>query len=605
MESFTDPNVSETVLMMGSQLGKTETMINAMLYVVDNHAANILVKYPTIDAAKKFSQKKLTPAINAIPRIREKFKDPRTRDSGNRILDKRHVGGTISLIGANSTTDLRGQTCSWIIQDEIDSDETTAEGDAMALADMRAENFHDATFIKASTPTVKGQSRIQKLYDDSDRSEWKCPCPRCNHFQVLRFSQIRYMFPGPDGKEESQPERAVYVCENCKAELSDAERIKMVQKGDWYARFPMRTRKGFQLSGMNRIMGKKRTYRSYLHEFVVKFLKAKEEGPESLQVWTNTFLSECYEPDLQKLDVNPIISRREAYGPELPRDVLVLTASVDSQIDRLECLIGGWGIQDEWWGVKMMRVMGDPFDVHVWKELDEILNEPIEHPVFGSLKVKVTLVDSGGQINSRPFTLPVYSFVRPRQPLESGPGVYACKGANAYLAEIVTTTRPSPGIALKRIGTTAAKSALHARFKLTGNGPRRIHFPDGCGFDRDFFDQLGAEAPREVKRHGYTHVIWEKINDSLRNEALDLMCYQIAAKEVLNPDMMAIYKKLLAREAELARHNVVAPAPVVPTEESQAQAKPLVQSPRQVRPLPRKFKLQRPGFRPQFRPRFG
>lgn len=584
MQSFTDPNVSETVMMLAKQTGKTECLLNAICYVVHCDPANILIKYSTLDQSKKFSKQKLAPVFRETAVLRRLIKSPRSRDSGNTVLNKQFPGGSMTLIGANSATGTRALSCKWIIQDEIDSDKDNTEGDPVSQADGRAENFPDAVFIKASTPTLKGSSRIEKLYNESDQRSWHVPCPRCNHWQILKWSNVRWTWTDAEGKAESRPEDAVYVCDGCKAELSDFERVRMVLNGKWVAKFPHRRRRGYHLSGLYRIMGKKtKAYRTFLHEFVEKFLIAKGDIKE-LQFWTNTFLTETWEEHLSKVDTHPIYLRREKYGPALPKGVLLLTCSVDTQGDRLEYLVKGWGLFEESWGIEHGRVLGNPFSPEVWQRLEkEVLEREWDHPLAGKLKIVVTVVDSGGQAEKEGFADPVYRFVRPRQPNEFGPGVYAIKGSSKTDGPPVSNRRPRRGICLKVLNVSIHKDTVHARLKLEQPGPRFMHYPIGFGFDEEFFAQLAAEAKKMVKRRGYMTAEWHKVRD--RNEGLDLECYSHGALEILNPDLRAIAAKFAEKE----------PKPAVP------EVKPPALTARPATGKMRRPALVRPSFRPRFR----
>lgn len=581
MESFTDPTVSDTVLMMGKQLGKSECLVNAILFVIDADPANVLVKYPTREKAREFSQKKLATAIRAMPCLRGKVRESRSRDSGNTIFSKLFSGGSLQMFGANSPASLRGSSCKWIIQDEIDSDKANSEGDPVDQADGRAENFHDAVFIKASTCTLKGVSRIAALYEKSDQRSWHCACPKCNHWQILKWAQVRWTWRKADGSMESDPEKAVYVCEGCQAELSDFERVRMVMRGKWVAKFPGRSRRGYAMSGLYRIMGKKsKAFKSYLHEFVARFLEAKDDEA-SLQFWTNTFLNEVWEPKISKIDMSETMRRAETYGPTLPKKVLLLTCQVDVQADRLEYEVDGWGLAEESWGIEHARFLGDPHKPDVWRALDGLLNKTWDHPLLGQLRPVICVIDSGGVAKGQGFNDPVYRFVRPRQPNEFGPGVYAVKGSSTPDAPLVSNRRPKKGICLKLIGTNIAKTTVHARLRLEDHGPRFMHYPVGFGFDEEYFAQLAGEGQRTIKKRGFTFIEWHKLRE--RNEALDLRAYALAAVEILNPDFAAISAKARANDKDPDPEDAEMPKAVLPAR----------------RPLPA---LTRPKiFRPRFR----
>lgn len=586
MEAFTDPTASEVILEWARQLGKTELLLTLVGFIIDVDPGNILFKYPTREKAADFSTKKLSPEIRENPRLRSKIRPHRERDSGNTIRSKLFPGGSISMVGANSAAGLRQLSCRTVIQDEIDADAINSEGDPVPQADATASNFHDAILVKASTPTIEPEedgkggytgSRIQILFNESDQRYWNVRCPRegCGCEQVLRWSQVKWTWTKPDGTTESDPSKAVYVCVGCQQELSDLERVRMVTEGRWVAKNPGAHRRGYHLSGLYRIMGKKRAYKTYLHEFVEQFLKAKRDS--ALDVWTNTFLAECWREDLAKIETAPILERCESYGPNLPLGVLVLTRQVDVQGDRLEVMVKGWGLAQESWGISHKLLLGDPHKNEVWKRLDALLAEEYQHPALGKLRAPITVIDSGGQSGDQGFAIPVYTFVRPRQPSEFGPGVYATKGASKGDAPLVSNRRPKKGICLKLIGSGIAKAAIHARLRLTEPGPRFMHYPVGFGFDLEYFEQLGAEARKIVKRRGFTVIEWHKIR--ARNEALDLEAMSLAAFEILNPDMQAIAAKVRA----------VAP-------EQLPEVKPETGDPRPVVRQRRTYRLARPRF---------
>ena len=55
----------------------------------------------------------------------------------------------------------------------------------------------------ASTPTIKGVSRIELAWRESDQRDYFVPCPKCGHYQVLVFGDGTG--PGlvwPEGKPE-------------------------------------------------------------------------------------------------------------------------------------------------------------------------------------------------------------------------------------------------------------------------------------------------------------------------------------------------------------------------------------------------------------------
>jgi phage terminase large subunit GpA-like protein len=533
MESLTDQGASDTVLMWAAQMGKTEILLNAIGYFIDAQPSPMLIVYPTLDVARKFSTKKLTRMIEESPRIAGSVSDPRSRDSGNTILSKEFRGGSLVIAGSNSPASLRQLSCRVVIQDEIDTYEPSAgmEGDPCFLADARAMNFHDAVLIKSSTPTIRGASRIEALYDASDQRKWYVPCSECGKHQVLRWAQVQW--------PEAKPEEAYYVCEHCQAHLTDHQRVQMVQAGEWRAENPAGRTRGYSLSGLYRIMGRKRKFSSYLHEFVVQFLDAKRRGREHLKVWTNTFLNETWEEAGDRIESAVILDRCEDYDTDpLPEEVLVLTAGADVQKDRLEVTVVGWGIAEESWGIEHRTIYGDPEKLEVWKSLDDFLSRKWKHPSGSSLRIACACIDSGYATRS------VYGFTKPRQNRR----VYSVKGSSRAGAPLVTKRFVKMGrTTVFFVGGDTAKDSIFARLKMEeAEGPRVMHFPFGKGFDEEYFKQLTAEEIRTRMRHGFPVRFYKKLRE--RNEALDCRVYNMAALEILNPNFERMAKNLKVKD---------------------------------------------------------
>ena len=536
MEGLTDPEVGETVLNWAAQMGKTEILLNAGGYFIDAVPAPMLFVYPTLDTARKFSQKKLAPMIAETPRLTGKVRDPRARDSGNTILSKEFPGGSLIIAGSNSPSSLRQVSAKVVIQDEIDTYDVSAgeEGDPCTLADARAMNFHDAVLLKASTPTIRGASRIEAKLEESDHRRWTVKCPKCDSAQVLEWAQVKWPKDDPSG--------AWYECPHCEAHLTDQDRVRMVMGGEWVPLRPGRHVRGYHLSGLNRVMGRKRQFASYLHEFAANFLDAKHAGREALKVWTNTFLAETWEEQGDRIEVESIVERAEDYTTDpLPEGVGVLTAGVDVQggaAARLEIEVVGWGIGEESWGIETRQFFGDPEQPNVWRDLDEFLERKWQHPSGARLGIACTAVDSAFSTRN------VYQFTRPRAHRR----VYAVRGSSVNGAPLIAKRSGKAGgrVLLFNVGGDTAKDSIFARLKIEEHGPRFMHFPKGNGYTEEWFKQLTAEELRTRMHHGFPVRYYKKIRD--RNEALDLRVYNLAALEILNPNMEAIMAGMAAED---------------------------------------------------------
>lgn len=572
-DSFTAPDVQVTVMQWASRLGKTETMNNLEGFTIDVNPRGILVVYPTLDSAKKWSKEFFVPMVKATPRLQGKIKESRARDANNTILSKQFPGGKISAIGANSPSGFRQIQAPVVICDEIDAMDNGAEGDPIALAFKRADNYRDSVQVLSSTPTIKGASRIENWMDKSDRRHWFCPCPECKGFQVLNWSQVEF----PEGK----PEDARIKCQHCDARLDDDQRVVMVRSGEWRPTAPFVGVRGYWLNGINTLFPAKKGFRNKLHQMAAEAAEAKASGEAAMQVWTNTFLAESFEPPAEKVEANSLVERCEVYGgedenaPLLPRYVLALVASVDVQGDRLECYVEGYGLKDECWAIEYRRIIGDPTRDEVWAQLDTLIETSYAHPCGGVLKISRVCVDSGFKTDR------VFDFVRRRQPR-----VIAIKGASARGA-LPFQVSPKPnkqGCRLYMLGTDALKDLIFSRVRLAEPGPRFLHWPKGFGFDDKYFDQLTSEQRRAEMRDGFPRYTWF-LPPGKRNEALDLKVYSVAAWEVhkyhTRPNLEKLSAEMEARakdepqgDAPKAKDYVLRPPPEAKPEIAPPKPKP-------------------------------
>ena len=556
MDAPLSPEVTETVLWWGSQLGKSECINNLAGFFMHADPAPQLLVQPTIDLSKAYSTERIAPMIRDSPALREIVKDPRSRDSGNTTLSKRYPGGNIAFVGANAPSGLAGRPRRVILLDEIDRFPLSAgsEGDPCALADKRAESFPSAVKVKTSTATIKGISKIEKLYEASDKRKWFIACPKCSHEYVLMWAQVQW----PEGK----PEEAFLECPKCKAHLDDTDRVRMVRGGRWIATAPFNGIRGFWINGINTLFRQHKGYRSRLHEFVADFHAAKDGGKDTMRVWINTFLAETYEEEAQVINAMQIIERAEDYAPDaLPLDVLLATAAFDVQRIRIECEVKGWGREEESWGIKKLVFDGDTEKDEVWALLDAALLEEFRREDGVPLKVQRVFGDMGYRDKR------VLAFCSPR----IGRGVYPCKGINRVGLNVPPLLPAKPNrnnrarIPHWNVGVTVAKNALYDRIELPTPGPRTMHFPSDplWGYDEDYYRQFTIEKRRLKYAFGQPYYIFEKDNSAARNEALDLNVYNLAALHSLFPIAWNKLAENLKAQAEKINAEPPKAAPVV------------------------------------------
>lgn len=524
LDSIVDRTVGSVVLIWASQTaGKTETINNMVGYMIDVDPCPILSMQPTGEMAETYSKDRLVPMIRDTPSLVGKVKDPRSRDSGNTILHKKFPGGHITIVGSNAPAALASRPIRAVFFDEVDRYPPSAgtEGDPVFLAEKRTESFSDAITIKTSTPTTTGYSRIEKEFATSDKRYWFCPCPKCGHWQTLEWGMVRW--------QNDDPDTARIECKECRELLTEDQRQAMVRAGVWRATAEFRGVVGYHMNGIYCLFPPKRRFKTRLAQMVTDFLDAKRKGKQTLKVWTNTFLAQTWDDDVQRVDVVTLSNRTESWGEKLPDPVCLLTMQCDVQANRIEGEIVGWGIGEESWGIERFVVTSSPFKPESWAKLDEYRAKKYETKSGVWLPISACGIDSGGNAKGFGFARAVYAYVLRRKQAGRGQsGVIAIKGSAVVGAPLATEHMQPNGVNLLLVGTDRAKSILMERLKMTEPGPGFMHFPADYG--DDFFEQLCAEELKfkEGRRQ------WVKVRD--RNEALDIRVYSLALIDLLNPN---------------------------------------------------------------------
>jgi len=494
--------------MAGAQLGKTEAILNIIGYHIDNDPSPILVLQPTLEMAQAFSKDRVASGLlKSTPCLAGKVKDPRARDSGNTTLHKIFPGGAITMVGANSPSGLASRPIRIVLCDEVDRYPASAgsEGDPIQLARKRAATFWNRKIIMVSTPTNKGASRIEDAYEKSDQREFYVPCKHCHHDQTLIWGRVQW--------EEGKPDTARYCCEGCGVLWTDSDRRWSIRNGQWVAGAEFTGVAGFKISGL---------YSPWtpLADGVRDFLSVKK-NPEQLRVWVNTYLGNLWEDEGETIDDYDLAQRRENLDT-IPDDVVLVTAGVDVQDNRLEITYLGIGRDDETWALGHESLYGDPSTPHLWDELDQALYRQFHTDSGRTLGIRAAGVDSGGH-----FTQAVYAFCKKNY----GRRIFALKGVGGEGKPIAG--RPSKSNSMKchlfPVGVDTAKDLIFARLRIQEPGPGYVHFADSL--HDEYFRQLTAEKIVTRFHKGFKKRVFEKIR--ARNEALDCMVYALAAYAII------------------------------------------------------------------------
>ena len=524
MDAVNDARCEDIIIMSSAQVGKTELILNIIGYYIDYDPSPILTLQPTLEMAQTFSKDRLAPMLRDTPALKGKVKDARSRDSGNTILHKTFPGGHITMVGANSAAGLASRPIKVVLMDEVDRYPASAgtEGDPIKLAEKRTTTFWNRKKIKVSTPTIKGRSPIEKEFLTSSMEEWNVPCPCCGKYQPYEWGRIHFS-------------DVTMECKFCLEHIS--ERDWKSNPGKWVAAKENNKKRGFHL---NELASPWKHWEEIIEDFKEADRDRKQGDIEKLKTFVNTALGEPWEERGEAADDNVLLSRRERYNADLPDGVLLVTAGVDVQDDRLEIEITGWGKGYESWGILYKKMNGSPEFDSTWDKLEQFLDTELYFENGNSLLIAATCVDTGGH-----FTTEAYKFLkRMGRKQKKIFGIKGMGGEGIPLINKVSTNNVEK-VRIFILGVDSGKEILMTRLKTVDEGPGYCHFPINAdrGYDETYIKGLTSEQRVVSVKDNRATLKWVK-KSGTRNEPLDLRNYSTAAAEILRPDWDVLEKKI-------------------------------------------------------------
>jgi phage terminase large subunit GpA-like protein len=286
---------------------------------------------------------------------------------------------------------------------------------------------------------------------------------------------------------------------------------------------------------------------------------AQKDG-EKLKVFTNTVLGLCWEEQGDAPEWQVLFDRRDTYAMNRPpKGVVLLTAGVDVQKDRIELEIVGWGKGKRTWSVDYRVLIGDTADRAVWDQLAKVVGEVWEREDGALLNLARMAVDTGYN------TTHVYDFCRRFDPTRvipiKGQDKQPVMVSNPRAVDRQRNGKPVGALGLYNVGVNIIKSEVYGFLKLhkdeAGTTP-----PGYCSFPQygpNYFKGLTAEKMQKKIIRGFG--VWEWVKHYDRNEPLDCRVYARAAAAVVGIDRWEdhhyeAYEAQYGRRSEMKTNDV-------------------------------------------------
>ena len=563
------------ILQVGSQLFKTQAAIAFAMGCIAMTPSNIMVLLPSDRLVRRVSPR-FDKTIDAIPEVRERVAEYRSRSAQRTIDTKSFKGGNLMLSTANSASALSEVSVRFLIGDELSRwpIDIKSEGDPVALAETRLSAYSSAgaKILYTSSPTITGECRINKFFLESDQRHFYIPCPSCQEHVLLTWPQMRWNDDLTD---------IYHICPSCTAPIYEKDKESFLAQGKWVAHAQG---DGFNVGFTLNALYASRGFISWpdlVRQFIVAQKAMEQQDTRPMQVFYNVRLALPWSLDRERINVDKLREKCGDYtAGQVPSGVRILVAGLDTQDNRVEILVLGIGYGMERWIISRHVVWHEPSTAECWQEVELFLASHFLKNDGSRVPLVAAFIDSGGH-----FSQDVYNWTRLQEQNNKACMIRAIRGASSYNKPIVAAKPTPTDINLRGkhmgkgklwiIGTDTAKDWTGARWKVD-DGPGAIHLPSDV--DDAFLKQLTAEVKVARTIKGKIRHVWDKTNKHEANEIFDCLIYATACAHWLGvhkmheADLDKFAQKMLEKVQAIdnkakiynARNSAASPAPKKP-----------------------------------------
>jgi phage terminase large subunit GpA-like protein len=501
LECFGDIDVTDLVLVFGTQTGKT-TMIQAgTAWRIVNKPQPIVWVMPTEGLARSFSETRWMPIFDDSPTLSAQKPEDRHKFKN---LEQHFNRCSLVFVGSNSPANLASRPAGLLLMDEVDkfARETDQETSALLLAENRTKSFVGALRVKTSTPTTP-DGAIWQEYMKGSQEKFMLPCPHCSERIELLWSQVKWDQEAKNGERWNMArveETARYVCQKCQGEITDGQKMVMLQEGKWEATNPAAQR-GFRSFHLNSLYAPWRS--CTFGALAVKFLRDKETI-NGLQDFTNSTMAMPWEQVETSIGQHHILSLRGDYT----------RGSCPIEPTRVVCC-ADIGQDKQHWATVAFSESGESYVLDYGTVLapEDLLTEPRQRiyrtPSGVEVQAECGLIDSGFA------TFRIYGVCQ-----QSGGFYYPSKGSTATFGSRISKTvlEDFRGVVLYTYVDHSIKTELFIDRMKNGKPP--IHLPKDVS--DDFIRGLSGQQLVPRKTSSGKEFVWKDVAQDHYSDAVKL-----------------------------------------------------------------------------------
>lgn len=545
MACMSNDDIQEVNFMKSARVGYSKMILAAIMYFAHHKRRNQALWQPSDDDRDEFVKTELDPVLRDIKAMRDVFPSYLARHKDNTLQQKKFLGSLLHLRGGKSAKNYRRISVDVAYLDELSAFDQNIEkeGDAVKLAAKRIEGATFPKLIAGSTPKLRGFCLIEARVERADvRYAYHVPCAHCGDHHAITWG----------GKDEahgfkwvdSDPETVGHLCPHCGVLQSQGDYLSVAEDGFWQGDDGSTIDHGgvFRDASGNEIAPPRHvafhvwtayspavTWSQLVREFMDAHEKAQKGDISGLTTFWNATLGQTWEGEIDRTDAEELKDRAQAQGRFplrlVPKDCLLLLAGADTQDNRIEVAVWGYGRGSQMWTIDHRVFFGNPAEDQVWRDVSEYLFEMRFAREKGpDMSIYGTAIDSGGHHSNA-----VYEFSRRNKARR----VYAVRGRPTGEKNIKDGAgqvdidwrgkRAKKGVILWHVGTNLAKDLIYGRLQVPNPGPGFVNLSHELS--DEWFRQFSGEVRATRRTASGSQSRWTATRK--RVEALDCAVYTV------------------------------------------------------------------------------
>lgn len=220
-------------------------VVNIIAYIISQNQCQVIFVSGSDQLVRDTIRDRLDPVIQNSGNLSDLIGPSSIKKANHRTGDtdikKEFAGGALTCL-TYKPSKLRQYSAKIILADEFDDAprNNILEGNIRMLLQGRTVSFGNSKKLcYISTPTTKGVSNIEEVYNMGDKRKWNWECPHCKTYipVIWKSEKSDGTFGGMKWKLDNEfkliEDSVYYECQNCTGKIEYKDKVKLNLTGRW------------------------------------------------------------------------------------------------------------------------------------------------------------------------------------------------------------------------------------------------------------------------------------------------------------------------------------------------------------------------------------